>query len=313
MKYFVLSVALMALACLTPLRSHCQVPGQIPQLPGPGDLDQQRDPLSRLNKMTADDERVRREMAKTNGATAPKLSKQDLERIKDMRKVDPADLEKYKDFLKNDKTGIFRLFPNMNCITPKLIRVDGECAQFIPGSSYFSFRSRQYSDVLNQDMGFVLDEMFSAGFFSQGIFVPIGNVTLETVSVDQPGVKYLADLQPDTEFAAARARAPQFRQGVQANGFTYASHAKAVVDNTYAFRLIAYKFGNTLSPLSPDTTALERLFLDLSFDKRVDSIIALRVVRLEPSGNATILWKELSRKEAPKLRFAKGEPYTDFK
>jgi hypothetical protein len=54
------------------------------------------------------------------------------------------------------------------------------------------------------------------------------------------------------------------------------------------------------------------LFQDLDLEKRVDLIVGLRVIRLD-DGNATIVWKELSRKDAPKLKFAKGEPLGDFK
>ncbi len=314
MKSSIYFVLLLALFGLTSVRSFSQTimdklrAQQIEQR-----NEVERDPGTRIQKMTAEDERIRREMAASQGPSAIKLSKEDIERMKEMRKVDPADLKKYNGFLNGDKTGILRLFPNMNCVTSKLIRIDGECAQFVPGSSYFSFRTKQYSDTMNQDMGFVLGELISGGFFSQGIFVPLGNVPLENVTMDQPGVKYLADLQPDTEVSAARARAPLFRAGVDAGGFTYASHAKAVENNTYAFRLIAYKLANTLSPASSDSSTMDLLFLSLTFDKRVDSVIAFRVVRLEPGGNATILWKELRKKDGPKLKFAKGEPFTDFK
>ena len=113
--------------------------------------------------------------------------------------------------------------------------------------------------------------------------------------------------------AASRTNATQFRKGISATGFTYASHAKAVENNTYAFRLTAYRLGHTMAQPTEKSAKLEILFFDLSFDKRVDSIIAFRVLRIDPGGNATILWKELSRKDAAKLKFAKGEPFTDFK
>ncbi|MEO6049962.1 MAG: hypothetical protein ABIP78_01340 [Pyrinomonadaceae bacterium] len=270
------------------------------------------DAENKIRRMTAEDEKIRKEVAESGGLVPVKLTKKDVERMKEMRKVNPTDLEKYKDFLKGDRVGIFRLFPNYNCITPKVIRIDGDCAGFVPESSYFSFRAKKYSDILNQDMGFIHDEFISGGFFSQGIFVSLGNVSLENVALDQPSVKFLAEIKPDTEAAAAKVRAPQFRKGVIYGEFTYASHAKAIENTTYAFRLIAYRLGNTLVP-SSQPTMLEQLFISLDFDKRVDSIFAFRVMRMEPGGNATILWKELSRKDAPKLKFGKGETYNDFK
>ncbi|MEO6655758.1 MAG: hypothetical protein ABIO36_06705 [Pyrinomonadaceae bacterium] len=270
------------------------------------------DAENKVRRMTAEDEKIRKELAESQGLVPIKLTNKDRERMRESRKVDPVDLEKYKDFLKDEKTGIFRLFPNYNCITPKVIRIDGDCAGFVPESSYFSFRAKKYSDILNQDMGFVHDEFISGGFFSQGIFVSLGNLPLESVALDQPGVKFLADIKPDTEAAAAKVKAPQYRKGVTSGEFTYASHAQAVENTTYAFRLIAYRLGNTLVPSSAPTM-LEQLFTSLDFDKRVDMIVAFRVVRMGPGANATILWKELNRKDAPRLKFAKGEPFNDFK
>ena len=313
MKNSIYITLLLALIGLMPVRTYEQtIRDKIRAQQAQQREDVERDPETRLQKMRAEDERIRREMGASQGPVTIKLSKKDLEHMKEMRKVDPSDLEKYDNFLKSDKTGIFKLFPNMDCVTPKLIRIDGECARFVPGSSFFSFRTKQYSDILNQDMGLVFGELMSGGFFSQGIFVPLGNMPLENVALENPGVKFLVEMKPDTEAAAAKVRAAEFRKGVTAGEFTYASHAKAVENTTYALRLIAYKFGHTLVP-SPESTMLEQLFFSLTFDKRVDSIIAFRVMKMEPGGNATILWKELSRKESPKLKFAKGEAYNDFK
>ena len=268
---------------------------------------------TQMNLMKGDEKRLREQMEKDKGVVVVKLTKKELERIREIRKVDPADLEKNKDFLKNDKTGIFRLFPNFFCRSTNVVKIDGDCTNFVPESSYFSFRTKQYADPMNQDLGLVYDELISGGFFSQGVFVSLGNVPLEDVTLDNADLKYLTDLPTLTEFSAARDRAAQLRAGIKSGQFTYASHAKAVENNTYAFRLTAYKFGNSLTPASPKSSPTELLFLSLAFDKRVDSIITFRIVRKGPDGNITILWKELSRKDAPKLRFAKGEALADFK
>jgi hypothetical protein len=34
-------------------------------------------------------------------------------------------------------------------------------------------------------------------------------------------------------------------------------------------------------------------------------ILAFRVIRKEPDGSATLLWKEIARREAPRLEFPK--------
>jgi hypothetical protein len=40
---------------------------------------------------------------------------------------------------------------------------------------------------------------------------------------------------------------------------------------------------------------------ELDFDKRRDVIVAFRVVRMDPDGSISILWKQLADGESPKL------------
>jgi hypothetical protein len=299
-------ISLLMLGCLLPAPAHSQ--GQVTPR-----ISADRDTENRLNQMKAEDDRIRKEMAYSNGGYLPKLTKNDIKRMKEMRKVDLADLEKYKEFLKTDNTGIVRLFPNLDCVTATVIRIDGECEGFVPGSSFLSFRSRQYADPLNQDFGYWRGQFVSGGFFSQGIFVSIGDVPIEDVKLDHKALKYLAELQPDTDAAAARARSGLFRRGVNTGEYTYASYVKAKENTTYALRLIAYRFGNSLPPPTPESSPIEVLLSSLAFDKRVDSITLFRIVDMDHRGKITILWKELSRKEAPKIKFAKGESYGDLR
>ncbi len=74
----------------------------------------------------------------------------------------------------------------------------------------------------------------------------------------------------------------------------------------------------TISPIRyrqyPEkTSAGELRFHTLSLDKRADVIIVFRIVRKAEDGTLTIVWKELDRKEAPKIKFPKGEKFADFK
>jgi len=54
-------------------------------------------------------------------------------------------------------------------------------------------------------------------------------------------------------------------------------------------------------------------FINLNYvDKRMDLIVAFRVVGRETNGSVTILWKELNRLDAPKILFAKNEKLSDL-
>jgi hypothetical protein len=134
----------------------------------------------------------------------PVLDKKAQEWVRSRRKVNPEDVATYNDFLGTTKTGIFRLFPDNGCVTKNVVRIDPDCANFVPLSSSFSFREGAYKE--------------------------------------------------DTELK----------------------------------------------------------FLGLAKDDRDDIIVTFRIVRKEADGNVTIVWKELNRKETPKLKFGKGESMTDI-
>lgn len=75
------------------------------------ELDRER----RMNQIWTDDNGVR--VVGRYSAPAPFLDKKTRDRIRQMREVDPADREKYHDLLEAKNTGIFRLFPDADCIT----------------------------------------------------------------------------------------------------------------------------------------------------------------------------------------------------
>ncbi|HEY2847336.1 MAG TPA: hypothetical protein VGI80_05910 [Pyrinomonadaceae bacterium] len=230
-------------------------------------------------------------------------------RLKEIRKVDPSEVANYRAFLKSKGTGVFRLLPNFDCVSKELIKTDGECSGFVPDMSDFSFRIRDYSDREFHDIGYLRDEFVTDSFFSQGILVSLGNVPIEDAGVTNAGMKFLVDLLPDTMASAARRTAQRFKKGVVSDGFTYSDHVKVAENTTYALRFIGYKPADH----SPDgSTAFERKLSYLDYYKRLDTLVIFRVVRLDPTGPLTIVWKELSRKNAMRLKFNKDEKPYDF-
>lgn len=244
---------------------------------------------------------------------APSLDKKARERVLRLRKINAEDQMKYGKFLAAPRTGIFRLFPDFDCVSENHIRIDGPCAEFVPESSSFSFRTHNYTDKFYHDIGFNNDEIVSNAFFSQGILVSLGDVPIEGADLTHAGLKYLLDLQPDLQPSAARGTAAKLAGGIDSGGYKYLRAVKPAANSTYALRMIAYKIGNSLPPVTDRTSMTELRFHSLAFDKRTDVIIVFRVVRKDPDGNVTILWKELGRKDAPKIKFAKGETLADFK
>ena len=243
----------------------------------------------------------------------PTIDKETSERISLARRIDATDLSRYSEFLKADKTGIFKLFPDHDCVTNNVVRVDGKCENFVMASSSFSFRTGAYVHPYYHDLGFDNDEILSDAFFSQGIIAALGDIPIEEVGQNTDGLKYLFELKPSTDPETARRRAIEFKAGVDFGGFRYARSAVPTENTTYVLRSIAYNVANSLPPASNMTSVSELRFHTLAIDKRADVIIAFRIVRKDANGSLTIVWKELSRTEAPKIKFRKNEKFADFK
>ena len=243
----------------------------------------------------------------------PTIDKATSERIRLARRVDAADYSRYSEFLKAEKTGMFKLFPDYDCVLKDVVRIDGNCKNFVLASSSFSFRTLDYAHTYYHDLGFNQGEIFSNAFFSQGVFVSLGDVPIEDVTPSRDGLKFLFDFQTASDPSGARSTAARLKDGIEFGGFTYSSRVRPAENTTYALRSIAYNLANSLPAVSETTPASELRFHTLSFDKRADVIIVFRTVRKGGDGSLTIVWKELGHKEAPKIKFPKGEKFADFK
>jgi len=243
----------------------------------------------------------------------PTIDKETSERIRLARKVDAADYFPYSEFLKAEKTGVFKLFPDYDCVVKNVIRIDGDCKNFVMASSSFSFRNLGYAHPYYSDLGFDQGEIFSNAFFSQGIIVSLGDVPIEDVTPSRDGLKFLFDLPPASEPGEARKVAVKFKAGLENGGFKYSTSLKPAENTTYALRSIAYNVANSLPAVTEMTSLNEMRFHTLSLDKRADVIIVFRIIRKGTDGSLTIVWKELDRREAPKIKFSKGEKFVDFK
>jgi len=243
----------------------------------------------------------------------PKLSAEERQRVLTLRRVDPADIERYRALLNQDGSGIFKLFPNLGCLSKTVVRIDGECKNFVPMSSSFTFRTNNYSDDVYHDIHYQPERIVSNSFFSQGIFVAIGDEAIETIDLSHPAVQYLVSIQPDTDPKSAKEHARAFKTAVEGNGYKFTDNFIPQENATYAMRMMAYRLSNALKPVSPETTMTEMMFHSLAFDKRVDVVVLFRILRRDESSGLTIVWKELSRADAGKIKFGKNDPLKDFR
>lgn len=243
----------------------------------------------------------------------PKLVDKMIEEVKRKRHVDIAVLDSYADFLRQKDVGVFKLFPDLRCLTDAVVRVDEGCKNFVPLSSGFSFRNGGYTDRVYHDIYYVDDTLRSFGFFSQGILTSIGNVPIESLGMEHPSFSFLREYKAEIPVTDAKSYAKKFKQGVSNNGFEYADRVAVKPETTYLLRHIAYGIGNSLAPVTPDSSTIELKFLSLTVDNRSDSIIAFRVVKVDADGGATIVWKRINSTDAPKLKFSKGQERVDLR
>lgn len=211
------------------------------------------------------------------------------------------DTERYKTFLEQPHTGLFRLMPNFGCSQINTVSADERCLKSAYIGEYFSFRTEDYSGKDWFDITFEDGNLISRGFFSQGILTSLGNVPLEDVSIENNGIKFLADYQPAATLEKVREQSKQINAGINFNNYQYAKSLKATPEASYALRVIAYRSEIKNAGRSRPITKEDLKVMNINADKRTDLIVAFRIVRADDDGSLIILWKQLRESKAPKI------------
>ena len=209
------------------------------------------------------------------------------------------DKERFASFLKQPKTGLIRLLPGDGCgSVPRILNVAEPCysntiAKIPGGGAYYSFRVKTNQAGSWSDIRFA-DGSFSAGArYLQALLVSLGDVDLNNVTIDVPAVRFLSNFTPATEVKEIENQTKLISHGISIDGFTYRYTQPVFENTTYVLRSIAYR-RNSHSPTFDKFPP---------FDKRIDIIVAFRVVRKDNDGSVVLLWKSLMERKAPKLKF----------
>lgn len=242
-----------------------------------------------------------------------KESAEAIKKIESLRAPNPEDFVKYQNFLSQPKTGIFRLFPDLDCESHLLVKADGDCADSVSLSWAYSFRQKDYSNNLLFDLRFKDGNLISDSFHSQGILTDLGDVPLEKFSISED-IKFLTEFKPETRLENVRKQFLEIEKGIFSGNHLYVKSVKAKENTTYAARLIAYQRQFSVNGFFRNgNPEIEKTYLALNDDKRIDLIVAFRIIRKEENGNITIIWKELAKENSPKLRFEKNVRLVDIK
>lgn len=213
---------------------------------------------------------------------------------------DAADLKRYEFFLNQPKTGLIKLFPDLGCEdnAAAVVRADEICLKAVPMSGFYSFREKEYTNDFLSDIRLKDNFLVSDGLLAQGILVALGDVPLESVSTAAEGMKYINDYTPETQSGDALKQTKQLIRGVKSGKFLYKKSLPAKENTTYALRAVAYR-GRAIQ------TFRGYPFDMLAGDERVDITVAFRILKKDEAGTLTLLWRELARKDAPKIIFPK--------
>lgn len=212
---------------------------------------------------------------------------------------DAADWQRHETFLRQPKTGLIKLFPDVGCEeNAAIVRADELCLSQIPMSGFYSFREKEHTSDYLSDIRLKDGILITDGLLTQGILVALGDVALENISLSSGGMKFLNEFTPETQGVKALDQTKQIIRGIRAGEHTYRKALPARENMTYALRAIAYRgrFIQVLHGFPYDM---------LAGDDRVDITVAFRVLKKDAAGNYTLLWKELDRKDAPKIIFPK--------
>lgn len=237
-----------------------------------------------------------------NLAVPVKLSKEQKKR----RLPEAEDSAKFADFLKLPQTGLFKLFPNTGCFSRNVVQVAEECKNAIPLSNYYSFQKKDYTGQ-TAELGLKDENFYSRGLLTNALLVNLGDIPIETVSLNSNGVKFLADYQPARNNKEVLAKQKESTEGIKDGNYQYSNSAPAIENTTYAVRVIAYQ--GKLLKTSWSSSWVNHNFLNnlLKEDNRKDLIVVFRTVRKSEDGSLTILWKQLQLKDSPKIELSEED------
>jgi uncharacterized protein (TIGR03437 family) len=178
-----------------------------------------------------------------------------------------ADFTANAAFLAQPDTGLIRLQPRETFDGVLFTR---------GGGAYYSFTRLVHEYGFGSDLQLSREE-YSVGFAGAdfGFLVSLGSTNLNSVTVDHPGVKYLAEFAAPASEDEARQQYQRGGQGFTENGFFYRRRVPATLNATYAVRSIAY--GDS------------------------DTLIAVRFIRQDTDGSHILQWKLLKWFSTPKL------------
>lgn len=222
------------------------------------------------------------------------------ERDKELISMNPDDRASFAAFLDKPETGFFRLHDSDNCDEKSLIINTKEpCPWNIVGkATAYSFRKGKYQRAYFSDIRLRDSVIQIVGVNVLGFLTTLGNVELDKLNLQSDGIRPMAQYQPTEDVSEASALFRAVAKGFSVDSFVYKIQLPIKENTTYALRCVAFdtRIYKTVNGFKINV---------LQGDKRGDVTVVFRVIRKYEDGSYGILWKELQRKDAPKLKSEK--------
>lgn len=204
-------------------------------------------------------------------------------RRKQEKALRPTAVERapYAQFLTQTHTGLVKLLPEKDkVVSVERLGKEGPTVYKFPGGgAYYSFTKLDHwpdgwADLKlkngNLEVAFEPDVL--------GALIALGDVSLDSLTRDNPGVRILAHYARPSQRKQAIIEDNRFISGVAVDNFVLKTAFPVHAQMTYALRSIAYG--------------------------RSDLLVAVRVVKQNDDGSVLLLWKRLDKFSAPKLKAA---------
>jgi len=200
------------------------------------------------------------------------LSREDRVLKKGLLAPSAQDRLTYESFLRERKTGLIRLMPRESYDwetyhAKKQVAIRG-------GGAYYSFANLTHAYGYGNDLALERN-VLSVGFAGKdyGMLTNLGDRSLEEITLDDPGTRFISQYKPARREGAARSEFRRFQAGVMIDGALYRSRLPLQLGATYLLRSIVYR--------------------------ESDVLVAFRTVRKDSDGSVIIAWKLLKKYPVP--------------
>ena len=185
------------------------------------------------------------------------------------------DRSAYAEFLRQPDTGLIRLLPR-EVYESDTYKKNKKTITMRGGGAYYSFTRLTHEYGYGSHLGFDSGYL-SVGFAGAdyGILTNLGDIPVEEISLEHPGVAFIAAYHvPQTE-PQVRSEARRFSLGMTIDGVRYQNRFRVEANTSYVLRSIN--------------------------DSETDVLVAFRVVRKDKDGSVIIAWKLLKEFPVPKM------------